>query len=456
MNIEEIVNKQRNYFLSGKTLDIDFRINSLKKLYNIIKKYEKQICDALYQDLNKSDYESYMCEIGLTLSEISYMLKHIRKLAKKHTVLTPLSHFHSHSYSINTPYGNTLIISPWNYPFLLSIEPLVDSIAAGNTAIIKPSEYSPHTSMIMEKMIKECFDEAYVTIINGDADTSKELLKQQFDFIFFTGSSAIGKEVLKQSANHLTPVVLELGGKSPCIIDEQVNVKLAAKRIIFGKMVNLGQPCVAPDYILCHKNIKDALVKELIKQLNIQYPDPLHNKDYGKIINEKHFDRLLSLIDTNKVIYGGKYDKTTLKIEPVIMDNISFDDKVMQQEIFGPILPIITYDHYEDIYNILLTKPSPLALYIFSDNRQHIDEITNRIRFGGGCINDTLIHLATSNLPFGGVGNSGMGAYHGKVGFEAFSHKKAIVDKKKWIDLPMRYQPYDRKLFSKIIRIFLK
>lgn len=443
MNIEEIVNKQRTYFLSGKTLDIDFRISNLKKLYNMIKKYENQLYEALYLDLNKSDYESYMCEIGLTLSEITYMLKHIRKFTKKQTVKTPLSQFHAFSYSINSPYGNTLIIAPWNYPFLLSIEPLVDSIAAGNTAIIKPSEYSIHTSEVMEKMIKECFDEEYVCVINGDANTSQKLLQQKFDFIFFTGSTTIGKEVLKQSVNNLTPVVLELGGKSPCIIDEDVDIKLAAKRIIFGKMVNLGQTCVAPDYILCHNNVKESLVAELVKQLDKQYSNALNNQDYGKIINTKHFERLLKLIDTNKVIYGGKYNKDTLKIEPTIMDNVTFTDNVMQEEIFGPILPIITYDKYEDIYDILLDKPHPLALYVFSNNTKHIDEITHRINFGGGCINDTLIHLATSELPFGGVGNSGMGAYHGKDGFEAFSHKKAIVDKKTWIDLPMRYQPYD-------------
>lgn len=456
-NIDEILESQRKYFRSGVTLSISFRIEMLKKLYSTIQSYEKEIEVAIKEDLGKSGFESYMCETGLVLSEISYMIKHVRKFARKHKVHTPLAQFASSSYQLSSPYGNTLIMSPWNYPFLLTIDPLVDAIAAGNTAIVKPSAYSPQTSALIEKMISECFDKQYVAVITGGRKENAELLNKKFDFVFFTGSQNVGKEVLRHTAEHLTPAVLELGGKSPCIVDNTAKIKLAAKRIVFGKYLNCGQTCVAPDYILCQRDIKDQFVKEVINQVKIQYGEnPLNNPDYGKIVNEKHFVRLCSLIDNDKVVLGGNTNKETLQIAPTIMDHVTFDDAVMQEEIFGPIMPILTFDQFDEIYDLLTSQAKPLALYLFSEDKEHINAITKRCSYGGGCINDTVIHLATSEMGFGGVGESGMGAYHGKVGFDAFSHTKSIVDKKTWMDLPMRYQPYQKGIYGKILRMFLK
>ena len=456
-NIDEILESQRKYFRSGVTFSIPFRIEMLKKLYSTIQSYEKEIEVAIKEDLGKSGFESYMCETGLVLSEISYMIKHVRKFARKHKVHTPLAQFASSSYQLSSPYGNTLIMSPWNYPFLLTIDPLVDAIAAGNTAIVKPSAYSPQTSALIEKMISECFDKQYVAVITGGRKENAELLNKKFDFVFFTGSQNVGKEVLRHTAEHLTPAVLELGGKSPCIVDNTAKIKLAAKRIVFGKYLNCGQTCVAPDYILCQRDIKDQFVKEVINQVKIQYGEnPLNNPDYGKIVNEKHFVRLCSLIDNDKVVLGGNTNKETLQIAPTIMDHVTFDDAVMQEEIFGPIMPILTFDQFDEIYDLLTSQAKPLALYLFSEDKEHINAITKRCSYGGGCINDTVIHLATSEMGFGGVGESGMGAYHGKVGFDAFSHTKSIVDKKTWMDLPMRYQPYQKGIYGKILRMFLK
>ena len=454
--IDDIFNKQKMYFQSGNTLPISFRIEKLKKLKDIIKKYENEILNALFVDLGKSDFEGYMCEIGMALNEISHMIKHVKKYAKDKRVKTPLAQFASKSYIKASPYGTTLIISPWNYPFLLSIDPLIAAIAAGNTAIIKPSEYSVETSKMIDKIINECFEEEYVAVVNGEVDVSEYLLTKNFDFIFFTGSSNVGKIVLRKAAENLTPTVLELGGKSPCIVDETSNIKLAAKRIIFGKLLNVGQTCVAPDYIYCHQSIKEELIKELINQIKLQYGENyLENTSYGKIINNKHFDRIIGLIESNKVIYGGHSDQTTLKIEPTIIDNVTFDDKIMQEEIFGPLIPIITYENIDTIISTLNNKPKPLAFYLFSENKETIKTLTTRCIFGGGCINDTIIHIATNEMGFGGVKESGMGAYHGKAGFDAFSHYKSIVNKKTWIDLPMRYSPYKNK-FNKLVHFFLK
>ncbi len=456
--IQKIIQTQREFFQTGATLPVKFRINHLKKLKESIKKHEIEIAEALRLDLGKSDYEAYMCEIGLTLSEISYMIKHTKMFAKEKTVHTPLAQFASKSYKKPTPYGTVLIMSPWNYPFLLTIDPLVDALAAGNTAVVKPSAYSPATSAVIEKLIKECFAPEYVNVVMGGRKENSTLLAQKFDFIFFTGSQLVGKEVVRASAEHLTPIVLELGGKSPCIVDDSAKIKLAAKRIVFGKFLNCGQTCVAPDYILCQKTIKDELLKEIKTQIATQFGEnPLKNMSFGKIINEKHFERLCSLIQKEKVAIGGKFDKTSLKIEPTVLDNVSFDDPSMQDEIFGPILPILTYETLDEVIAILTTKPKPLALYFFSENKKDIKKITERCQYGGGCINDTIIHLATSEMGFGGVGESGVGSYHGKDGFDAFSHTKSIVNKKTWIDLPMRYQPYKRGgLFEKLLRMFLK
>ena len=384
------------------------------------------------------------------------MLKHIRSFAKEKNVLTPLAQFHSRSFKKPSPYGVALIMSPWNYPFLLTIDPLIDALAAGNTVVLKPSAYSPYTSTVIQSMIEECFDTRYVAVITGGRAENTCLLNEHFDYIFFTGSQTVGKEVMRHAAAHLTPVTLELGGKSPCIVEESANIKLAARRIVFGKYLNCGQTCVAPDYIYCDRKIKDQLLAEIKRQIKRQFrSEPLTNKNYGKIINEKHFDRITKLIDSSKVVFGGKCDRTTLKIEPTVMDHVTFDDAVMQEEIFGPILPILTYDSLDQAIHKINSMPHPLALYVFTSDKTAARKVTARCGFGGGCINDTIIHLATSEMGFGGFGESGMGSYHGKDGFRTFSHYKSIVDKKTWLDLPMRYQPY-RKVNEKLIHLFLK
>ena len=460
MTNEEILSlleKQRAYFKSGVTIPVAFRIRQLKTLYAVIKKYEKEISDALTSDLGKSHYEGFMCEIGLVLHEISYMIRHAKRFSQKKKVRTPLAQFASCSFKQPVPYGNTLIMSPWNYPFLLTMGPLVDAIAAGNTAIVKPSAYSGATCKIIEKLVSEAFLPEYVAVVTGGRAENTALLEQKFDFIFFTGSGAVGKEVLRHAAEHLTPAVLELGGKSPCIVDSTANIKLAAKRVVFGKFLNCGQTCVAPDYILCERSVKDAFVTEVLVQIKAQYGEnPLANKDYGKIINRKHFDRLVGLIDKEKVIAGGNTNPDTCQIAPTVMDNVTDADAVMGEEIFGPIMPILTFDCFDTVVDELKNKDKPLALYLFSSDRKHIERVTTELSYGGGCINDVVIHLATSEMGFGGVGESGMGSYHGKEGFDAFTHYKSIVDKKTWIDLPMRYQPYKSKLYEKLLHFFLK
>ena len=457
MTIHEILELQRNYFSTGETLDMDFRIRMLKQLHSAIARHEGDIAKALEADLGKSDFEGFMCEIGLSQTEITYMIRHARRFAREKTVPTPLAQFASRSYVKPCPYGNVLIMSPWNYPFLLTIDPLADAIAAGNTAIIKPSAYAPATGEVVKQLVEECFPPEYVAVITGGREENQTLLDEKFDMIFFTGSQNVGKEVLRRAAEHLTPAVLELGGKSPCIVDETAKIPLAAKRIVFGKFLNCGQTCVAPDYILCHSSVKDRLVEALKQEIQTQYgKEPLKNPDYGKIINEKHFRRVSGLIDSSKVVIGGGTDPERCQIEPTIMDHITWDDPVMGQEIFGPLLPILTYDRLEDVITTVEAHPRPLALYLFSENKAAIKAITERCRYGGGCINDVVIHLATSEMAFGGVGESGMGGYHGKQCFDAFSHKKSILDKKTWMDLPMRYQPYNRGLYGKLLHLFLK
>ena len=455
--IESLLEAQRKYYRSGETLPVKFRIEKLRRLYSAVKKYEHEINEALCSDLGKSSYEAFMCESGLALTEISYMIKHLKKFARKKRVRTPLSQFCSRSYTIPVPYGNTLIMSPWNYPFLLSVEPLTDAISAGNTAIVKPSAYSPKTAAVVEKIIKECFEPQYVATVMGGRAENSALLDLKFDFVFFTGSQAVGKEVLRHTAEHLTPAVLELGGKSPCIVDSTADVRLSARRIVFGKYLNCGQTCVAPDYILCDRKIKDEFLVEVVKQIKLQYGEnPLENEKYGKIINEKHFNRLLGLIDEGKLVIGGECDEAKLKIAPTVMDNVTEEDAVMGEEIFGPIMPIITFDSFDETVDLLKAKDKPLALYLFSNDKRHVKRVTEELSYGGGCINDVIIHLATSAMGFGGVGESGMGSYHGKAGFDAFSHYKSIVDKKNWIDLPMRYQPSKSGMYEKLLHKFLK
>lgn len=454
MDVEAILEKQKAFFATGKTLDVAFRKQSLKKLKNAITEYEDKLCKALSADLGKSRSESYMTEIGLVKSEITYMLRHVGKFVRERRVATPMSQYVSRSFEKPSPYGSVLIASPWNYPVLLTLEPLVDALAAGNTAVVKPSAYSPHTTAVMQELLEHCFPPEYVAVVTGGRQENQLLFSGDFDYIFFTGSSHVGKVVLEQAAQHLTPVTLELGGKSPCIVDETANLPLTARRIVFGKFVNCGQTCVAPDYILCHASVKDRLIGELKREIETQYgKKPLENDAYGKIVNEKHFSRLLSLIDREKVVYGG--ETAGLRIAPTILDNVTWEDAVMGQEIFGPILPILTYTNMDEAIAQVRRRPEPLALYIFSSNKQHIQSWLSRVSFGGGCVNDTLIHLATSNLGFGGVGASGMGAYHGKKGFDTFTHYKSIVDKKTFLDLPMRYQPY-ATWKDKLVRMFVK
>lgn len=454
--IKAIIDNQRNYFYSGSTLNISTRIAALKKLKSCITHYENRINMALKKDLGKSSVESFMCETGLVISEINYMIKNIRRFSHEKMVHTPLAQFCSKSFIKPSPYGVVLIMSPWNYPFLLTMTPLADAIAAGNTVILKPSAYSSYTTEVICEIINKCFDKKYVSVITGGRSENACLLNEHFDYIFFTGSQSVGKEVMKHAAYNLTPVTLELGGKSPCIVEKSANIKIAAKRIVFGKFLNCGQTCVAPDYIYCDSSIKDALINEIKKQIKLQFgTEPLNNSNYGKIINEKHFNRLLMLADTSKIIYGGRYNHSSLKIEPSIMDNVTFNDAVMQEEIFGPILPVLTYNSINDAICKINSLPHPLALYIFTGSRRIAKKVISQCGFGGGCINDTIIHLATSEMGFGGFGESGMGAYHGRDGFNTFSHYKSIVDKKIWPDLPMRYQPYT-SLSNRLIHFFLK
>ena len=454
--MHNILEKQKKFFKSGKTLDINLRIEYLKKLKKVIKDNEIAIFEVLNKDLGKSETEAYMCEVGLTLDEISYMIKNIKKFAKEKIVPTPLTNFHSKSIIKLVPRGNVLIMSPWNYPFLLTMEPLVDAISAGNTVILKPSAYSKFTSDIVSKIIKDVFPEEYVAVVKGGREENKQLLSYKYDYIFFTGSQSVGKEVLRSASEHLTPVALELGGKSPCIIDKTANIDLSAKRIVFGKFLNCGQTCVAPDYILCEESIKQELIKAIKKETIKQFGEnPIENSNYGKIINEKHFNRVRNLIDFDKTIIGGKTNPETLKIEPTVLDNITWADNVMKEEIFGPVLPILTFKTINEVVETVENHSHPLALYVFSTNKKNIKEITEHCRYGGGCINDVVVHLATPEMPFGGFGESGMGSYHGKFGFETFSHRKSTLDKKLWLDLPMRYQPY-KNFYNKLLRIFLK
>ena len=457
MNIHEIVEAQHRFFNTGATLPVSFRKAMLQKLRDEVDRHEGALAEALAADLGKSGYEGFMCEIGLVRSELSYMLRHTARLARERTVRTPLAQFAARSFQKPSPYGSALIMSPWNYPVLLTLDPLADAIAAGNTAVVKPSAYASATSALLAELIGRCFPPEYVAAVTGGREENAALLEEAFDFVFFTGSQAVGREVLRHTAERLTPAVLELGGKSPCIVDETARLPLAARRIVFGKYLNCGQTCVAPDYILCHSGIKDRLVKALCQEVRRQYgEDPLRNPRYGRIVNEKHFQRLLGLMDPDKTVIGGQSSPETLQIAPTILDRVSPGDPVMQEEIFGPILPILTFDRFEDLYGLLADQPKPLALYLFSENRPRVRQALSRLRFGGGCVNDVVIHLATSEMGFGGMGESGMGAYHGKAGFDAFSHYKSIVDKKTWMDLPMRYQPYQEKRYGRLLHLFLR
>lgn len=454
--IKDILQQQNHFFSTGKTIPAEFRLKQLESLKEAMIRHEADLAAALKEDLGKSRMESYMCEIGLTLSELTWMQKHLRSLMRSKRVSTPAAQFAAKSFRSPSPYGTVLIMSPWNYPVLLTLDPLIDAIAAGNTAVVKPSAYAPCTFDVMKTMIEECFPKHYVAVVDGGRAENQALLQQRFDMIFFTGGKTVGREVLRHAAEYLTPVTLELGGKSPCIVDSTAKIRLAAKRIVFGKYLNCGQTCVAPDYILCDKRIRDELITAILAEIEKQFgKEPLKNPNYGKIINEKHFERILGLINGEKLVYGGQSEPESLRIAPTVLNNITWDDAVMGEEIFGPLLPILTFDTLDEALDTVESHPHPLALYFFSEDKAAQKKVLDTCRFGGGCINDTIIHLATSDMPFGGVGESGMGSYHGRVGFETFSHYRSIVDKKTWMDLPIRYQKYTG-LKEKMLRMFLK
>lgn len=456
MDIKQLVDTQRKFFYTQYTKDIQHRLTVLKNIKSWIINNENLIIDALKQDLNKHQTESYMCEIGLVLSELNYQMKHIKKWSKDKRVKTPLAQFYGTSYKTYEPYGVTLIMSPWNYPFMLSIEPAIGAIAAGNTVIIKPSAYAPQVSHVIYQMIHETCDEEYVAVVEGGRKENTALLQQRFDYIFFTGSVNVGKLVMEKASHYLTPVTLELGGKSPCIIDDEKSLKLATKRVAFGKFINAGQTCVAPDYLLIKEDLKDLFLSYMKEVIHEFFGDtPLVHEDLVKIINQKHFDRLSQLLENQDIVIGGQKDQTSLKIAPTVVDHVLDNNPLMQEEIFGPILPIITYQDIDEAVDYINQREKPLALYIFSHQKSIQQKILKSCSFGGGCINDTIIHLASSELGFGGVGHSGMGSYHGRKSFETFSHERNIVKKATWIDLPLRYYPYNH-MKEKLIRIFVK
>ncbi|SHF58831.1 aldehyde dehydrogenase [Ornithinibacillus halophilus] len=453
--IEEIVQNQRNYFHTGKTLSYNYRVEQLKALRTMLKENEKEIYQALKKDLNKSRYEALTTELGFLLTEIDFTLSHLKKWMEPRKVDAPITHKGSQSYIQKEPYGVTLAIAPWNYPLQLAIAPVIGAIAAGNTAVIKPSEFTKETSSLLTKMIQSTFDPAYITVVEGDVNESQKLLDQRFDYIFFTGSSNVGKIVMREASKYLTPVTLELGGKSPAIVNKDANIDLTAKRIVWGKFTNAGQTCVAPDFIYVHEKVKPKLLKAMKKYIKTLYgKKPIENNDYVQIVNKKHFTRLTSFLTNGEIYCGGTYDEETLRISPTIVDNISWEDPIMQDEIFGPLLPVLTFKELDEVIGDLKVHEKPLALYYFGENKKQQEKVMNSLSFGGGCINDTLYHLANPHLPFGGVGNSGMGSYHGKYSFDTFSHEKSILKQTTKFDIPLRYP--GSKLAYSIVKKIMK
>ena len=445
--IQNILTDQRQFFNSGRTKNLDFRLENLSRLKKAIIQNEATILKALKNDLYKSAYEGYLTEIGLALEEIRFVSRRLRSWVKPRKVRTPYVLWFGSSTIYSEPYGISLIISPWNYPIQLTILPLIGSIAAGNCTVIKPSEYAPHTSAMISEIIERHFDSHYITVVEGDTQISKDLLNERFDYIFFTGSVAVGKNVMSAAAKFLTPVTLELGGKSPCVVDQDVNIDMAARRITSGKFINSGQTCTAPDYLLVHPSNTQKLLDKIKEYLHKFYgEDPQKSPDYVRIINKRQFDRLAALLDKDDIIVGGQTDPEDLYIAPTLLQNVSWNDPVMQDEIFGPILPVLVFEDLSEVIATINSRPRPLALYFFSNQRDNYQRIVEEVSFGGGCINDTLSHLVNPHLPFGGTGSSGMGGYHGKASFDTFSHQKSIF--KKWFnfDLPLRFPPYKNKL----------
>ena len=440
--MKEIVQKQRDYFNTGATKEVNFRIRALKKLKEALQVHESNLLKALHDDLGKSEQEGYATEIGVTIAEIEYYLSHIRAWARPERVPTPLFFMPGKSRVHKEPFGTVLIIAPWNFPIKNLLGPALGAIAAGNTCVLKPSELSPHTSAALKVLFDETFDTEYITVVEGGVPETTELLEERFDYIFYTGGSSVGKIIYQAAAKHLTPVTLELGGKSPTIVDDDFNIDIVAKRIAWGKCLNAGQVCIAPDYVLVRSTVKDRLVEELKKALEGFYgEEPSKSPDLGRIINDRHFERVRGLIEGN-VVYGGQTDAKTRYIAPTIVDDVKLDDKLMTEEIFGPILPIITYDELDEAINIVNSREKPLALYLFAKSWKVRNRILNETSSGGVCINETIMNSGSSELPFGGVGNSGMGAYNGKNGFDTFTHRKGVMTKVFAFDVQQKYPPY--------------
>lgn len=455
-DIASVMERQRAFFATGATIDVDFRMRALKRLGAAIRSHETEIKFALREDLGKSFFEGYMCEVGLVLSELGYQMSHLRRWVRPRHVLPDLANFPSTYREVPEPYGVTLVMSPWNYPFMLTIEPLIGAVAAGNCCVVKPSAYSPATSALIARILREAFEPGHVDVVLGGRAENTELLEQRFDYIFFTGSVEVGKLVQQKAARHLTPVTLELGGKSPCVIARDADLDVAAARVAFGKWLNVGQTCVAPDYVLVDEAVELEFAEKLAVAAARMYgADALSNPDYGRMVNEKHFERVRGLIDPAKVVYGGRSNPDTLQIEPTVMMGCTGEDAAMQQEIFGPVLPIISVKSMEEAEAFIRCREKPLALYLFTRSRQLAQRFERHVPFGGGCVNDTIVHLATSRMGFGGVGASGMGAYHGRKSFETFSHTKSVLSKGTWCDLPLRYQPYSAAKL-RLVRAFLR
>lgn len=444
---QEMINAQRAFFKSGETLPFRFRRDQLKKLRKAIVEREQAICEALFQDFRKPHFEGYATEIGVVLSEIDLFLKNLEGWMKPQSVSASLLNFPSSDSIHSDPYGVSLIVGPWNYPFQLAINPLVGAIGGGNCAVIKPSELTPHTSELVAELVADTFDPTYITVVQGGIPVSQVLLEQQWDHIFFTGSVRVGKIVAMAAAKHLTPHILELGGKSPCIVDETADIKLAARRIVWGKFLNGGQTCIAPDYILAQRSIKDELLRQMKQVITDFYGEnPQLSPDFPRIINEKNFERVSSFLEDGVVFYGGKTDVSDHYISPTILDEVQWEDNVMLEEIFGPVLPVLTFDTLDEAIGQITARPKPLSLYLFSRRSRRQEKILNETTAGGMCINDVVTHYVNAKLPFGGVGSSGSGAYHGKYSFDAFTHKKSVSKKGNWLDVPLRYPPYEGKL----------
>ncbi|WP_207429785.1 aldehyde dehydrogenase [Pedobacter sp. SYSU D00535] len=445
----DLVEAQKHFFESGETFSYQFRKEQLLKLKQGVRKFEREISEALYRDLRKAELESYATEIGFVYEELNYMLKHLKKWMKPEKVASPLVMQPSHSRIYREPRGLTLIIAPWNYPFQLLISPLVGAIAGGNCVILKPSEETAHTAAVVERMIRAVFPEKFVALVQGNgAEVVPALMDNfAFDHVFFTGSVPVGKIIMAAAAKHLTPVTLELGGKSPCIVDETANLAVAARKMVWGKFLNAGQTCVAPDYLLVQESVKEPLLQELKAALLKFYgPDPVVSPDYPRMVNRKRFDAVAKFLEKGRIILGGDSKPEELYIAPTLIDEVELEDPVMQEEIFGPVLPVLTFRSIQEVPGIVALKPYPLALYLFTTSKVNEDLIMRSIRFGGGCVNDTMVHLGNPSIPFGGVGTSGFGAYHGKYSFDTFTHAKGVLKSSSWLDIPMRYPPYAGKL----------